>query len=159
MTWVGPGEGPLVRRIDREAELFAAVLDLLREVGYDRLTMDAVSARAHVSKATIYRHWPAKADLVADTLRHQHFDRVRVPDTGTLRGDLLATLNQVAEMCFADCPVLQAIGFAMQSNPELAEIVRAQVMPEARCNDDTIIRRAVERGELPPTALDFDLLP
>jgi AcrR family transcriptional regulator len=148
----------LVRRIDREAELFAAVLDLLREVGYDRLTMDAVSARAHVSKATIYRHWPGKAELVVDALRQQHFDRVEVVDTGSLRGDLIAMLRQVADMCFADSSVLAAIGFAMQSNPELAEIVRTQVLPQGRCNDDTMIRRAIERGELPASALDFEFL-
>ncbi len=50
---------------EREAELYAAVLDLLREVGYDALTMDAVAARTRASKATLYRQWQGKPELVA----------------------------------------------------------------------------------------------
>ena len=56
---------------EREAELYAAVLDLLREVGYDALTMDAVAARTRSSKATLYRQWGGKAKLVVRALRHQ----------------------------------------------------------------------------------------
>ncbi|MBB5870760.1 AcrR family transcriptional regulator [Allocatelliglobosispora scoriae] len=148
----------MVRRIDREPELFAAVLDLLREVGYERLTMDAVSARAHVSKATIYRHWPGKPQLVAEALRQKHFETAVLPDTGDLRDDLLAMLQVMARMCMDDAPMLQSIAFAMQSNAELAEIVRAQVLPEKRCDVEDVIRRAVERGQLPATALEFDLV-
>lgn len=55
---------------EREAELYAAVLDLLREVGYDALTMDGVAARTRSSKATLYRQWGGKAELVAKAVRH-----------------------------------------------------------------------------------------
>ena len=55
---------------EREAELYAAVLDLLREVGYDALTMDAVAARTRSSKATLYRQWGGKPELVAKAVRH-----------------------------------------------------------------------------------------
>ena len=55
---------------EREAELYEAVLDLLREVGYDALTMDAVAARTRSSKATLYRQWGGKAELVARPIRH-----------------------------------------------------------------------------------------
>lgn len=148
----------MVRRVERESELFTAVLSILREVGYERLTMDAVSARAHVSKATIYRHWPGKPQLVAEALRQRHFDVTPIIDTGTIRGDLLELLHTVARICVEDAPMLQAVGFAMQSNSELAEIVRTQLLPESRCNADDVIRRAVDRGQLPPAAVDFDLI-
>src|SRR3954449_11409393 len=74
---------------EREAELYEAVLELLREVGYDALTMDAVATRTRSSKATLYRQWGGKAELVVKALRSQkpHFDEV---DTGSLRGDLHA---------------------------------------------------------------------
>ncbi len=69
---------------EREAELYEAVLDLLREVGYDALTMDAVAARTRSSKATLYRQWGGKAELVAKAIRHNKpvdlaDDRHRVP--------------------------------------------------------------------------------
>ena len=75
---------------DREAEILEATLEVLAEVGYDRLTMDAVAARAKASKATLYRRWNDKASLVVDALlvvKHT----AETPDTGTLRGDLIAS--------------------------------------------------------------------
>ena len=57
---------------DREAEILEATLDVLGEVGYDRLTMDAVALRAKASKATLYRRWNGKVSLVIDALHHGH---------------------------------------------------------------------------------------
>lgn len=78
---------------EREAELYTAVLDLLREVGYDALTMDAVAARTKSSKATLYRQWGGKAELVAKAIRHQKPSAVGV-DTGSLRGDFHAMVRR-----------------------------------------------------------------
>src|ERR1700754_1260679 len=79
----------------REAELLAVTLELLQEHGYDRLTLDAVAATARASKATLYRRWPTKAELVMAAF----IEGTRVvavdPDTGTLRGDLLALGEQI----------------------------------------------------------------
>src|SRR6476661_7275970 len=75
---------------DREQEILDATLEVLADVGYDRLTMDAVAARAKASKATLYRRWNDKASLVVDALlvvKHT----AETPDTGTLRGDLIAS--------------------------------------------------------------------
>src|SRR4051812_13391113 len=76
---------------DREAEILAATLDLLATAGYDRLTMDAVAAAAKASKATLYRRWSTKAELVIDALQRTG-DALHVadPDTGHLRDDLVA---------------------------------------------------------------------
>ena len=75
---------------DREQEIFDATLLVLEEVGYDRLTMDAVATAARASKATLDRRWNGKVALVIDALLSQK-GPVEVPDTGNLRDDLLAT--------------------------------------------------------------------
>ena len=74
---------------DREQEILDAALTVLAEVGYDKLTMDAVAAEAKASKATLYRRWSSKPELVVDAVC-SHKEHPPVPDTGTLRGDLLA---------------------------------------------------------------------
>ena len=73
---------------DREQEILDAALEVLGEVGYDRLTMDAVAQRAKASKATLYRRWNSKATLVVDGLARQK-PLPPVPDTGDLRSDLI----------------------------------------------------------------------
>src|ERR1700755_589877 len=73
----------------REQEILDAALEVLADVGYDRLTMDAVASRAKASKATLYRRWSSKAKLVIDAL-HQTKGPHEFADTGTLRGDLQA---------------------------------------------------------------------
>src|SRR6266496_3523844 len=75
---------------EREGELYAAVLALVRETGYEGLTLDAVAARAHVSKATLYRWWSGKAALVARALKHARLPIAETVDTGSLRGDFAA---------------------------------------------------------------------
>src|SRR3954447_6644599 len=73
----------------RDAVILAATLEVLADVGYDRLTMDAVAARAKASKATLYRRWTNKVTLVIEALQHAK-SPTDVPDTGSLREDLLA---------------------------------------------------------------------
>jgi AcrR family transcriptional regulator len=143
-------ERPAGLHADRDLQIYAAVLELLPQIGYERMTIDAVAARARVSKATIYRRWSGKPQMVADALRHQKFE-VHVPvDTGTLRGDLLAMLRAAARICATDISLVLAVVFAMRSNPELARLVREHVLPTARMHSDGIIDRAVARGEIAP---------
>lgn len=79
----------------REAELLAVTLRLLQEHGYDGLTVDAVVSAARASKATVYRRWPSKAELVLAAFTEGVRQAAVPPNTGTLRGDLL----QVGEIC------------------------------------------------------------
>jgi AcrR family transcriptional regulator len=137
--------------------LDAAVLELLREVGYDRLTMDAVAARARVSKATIYRHWPGKPQLVAEVLRRKHVEVLVPADSGTLRGDLMNLLRLAVTLCVEDASLMKAMAFAMDRNPELAQLVRVQVFPAARLSSVALVRRAIDRGDLPESAAAKDL--
>ena len=69
----------------------AAAIALVAEVGYDRMTVEALAARAGVSKPTIYRRWPGgKTEIIVDAIRAKRADGDALPDTGSLRGDLLA---------------------------------------------------------------------
>ncbi|MFC4021546.1 TetR/AcrR family transcriptional regulator [Micromonospora sp. GCM10011542] len=154
---VGAGQGVPAARGARDTDLFTVVIDLLREVGYDRLTIDAVAARAHVSKATIYRHWDGKAELVAAALRERHVGVHNPPDTGSLRGDLLELLRATATICVADSDLIQAMIFAMRTSPELERLVRHQVLPAERVASTAILVRAAARGEIPPEAGERDL--
>ena len=79
----------------REAELLAVTLQLLQEHGYDGLTVDAVASAARASKATVYRRWPSKAELVLAAFTEGVRQVAVPPNTGTLRGDLL----QLGEVC------------------------------------------------------------
>ena len=86
----GPG-GPRDRRVD--AAIRAAVMSLLAEAGYARLTMEKVAERAGVSKDSVYRRWPNKVALVAEALQHRARAVPEVPDTGSLPGDVRAFLR------------------------------------------------------------------
>ncbi len=134
----------------REQAILDAALELLIEVGYDRLSMDALAERAKAGKATIYRHWSGKAQVVVDAIRRMKCDRSEAfADTGTFRGDLVGAMHQVCTS-FTDDDVAMVAGVmsAMRTDPELAELVRTQVL-DNRGDFNGIIERAVRRGELP----------
>src|SRR5438094_4976193 len=79
----------------RDGVIRAAILRLLADSGYAALTMDAVAAEAGVGKATIYRRWRTKTDLVVDTIAEVNRVEALVPDTGTLEGDLRMLLHNL----------------------------------------------------------------
>lgn len=137
----------------REQAILAAALELLVEVGYDRLSMDALAERARAGKATIYRHWSGKAPLVVDAIRQRKCEQLVDPvDTGSLRDDLVLALVGHAEVFSEqDAAVLTGVMSAMRTDPELAELVRSQLL-EGRSDFDEIIDRAVSRGDLPSNA-------
>jgi AcrR family transcriptional regulator len=137
----------------REPAIRDAALEVLAEVGYDRMSMDAVAARAHASKATIYRRWPGKADLVLDAMRCRAAESLVPPETGSLRGDIIATLQVMsAGLGSVDADLMAGMLRAMRSAPELADCVRNQLLEQKRYISRTLVARAVARGELPPTA-------
>jgi AcrR family transcriptional regulator len=142
---------PVDRGAPRESAICDAALELLSEVGYDRMSMDAVAARARASKATIYRRWPGKRELVLDALRTRTGHGLEPPDTGSLRGDLLASLRAMADGIGAqDAALMAGVLREMRCTPELGECVRSQVVEDKRDISRTIVERAVARGDLPP---------
>ncbi|MER5463086.1 TetR/AcrR family transcriptional regulator [Streptomyces sp. NPDC002668] len=134
---------------EREAELYEAVLDLLREVGYDALTMDAVAARTRSSKATLYRQWRSKPELVATALRHNKPVSVADIDTGTLRGDFHAMLERTDDCQMEkDSALMRGLAQAIHENPDLHRALRELLIEPEITGLDTLLRRAVERGEV-----------
>ncbi|MFF0222699.1 TetR/AcrR family transcriptional regulator [Streptomyces sp. NPDC004629] len=143
---------------EREAELYEAVLDLLREVGYDALTMDAVAARTRSSKATLYRQWGGKAELVVKAIRHSKPGSIEEIDTGSLRGDLHA-LVAAEDDCVIErnSALMRGVAMAMHNNPDLREAFRNQLVDPEMNGFRKVLQRAVGRGEVRADcpALDF----
>jgi AcrR family transcriptional regulator len=133
---------------DREQEILDAALEVLSDVGYDRLTMDAVAHRAKASKATLYRRWNSKATLVVEALARTKGIPV-VPDTGELRTDLLTAFCGMGGLTeHGTTATLGAVMTAVSTDPEFAREFRTQVVePKARVSR-IIFERARDRGEL-----------
>ncbi|NGO10898.1 TetR/AcrR family transcriptional regulator [Streptomyces sp. HC44] len=134
---------------EREAELYAAVLDLLREVGYDALTMDAVAARTRSSKATLYRQWGGKAELVVKALRHHKRIDLAGIDTGSLRGDFHALAVREDDCAMEqDTALMRGLGMAVHSNPDLLQAFREWLIEPELADMRKVLQRAIERGEV-----------
>jgi AcrR family transcriptional regulator len=135
---------------EREAELYEAVLDLLREVGYDALTMDAVAARTRSSKATLYRQWGGKAELVARAVRHNKpggfADEI---DTGSLKGDLHAVTMR-SDDCEMEqnSALMRGLAMAIHGNPDLLKAFREHLIEPEMADFQRLLQRAIDRGEV-----------
>ncbi|WDO07891.1 TetR/AcrR family transcriptional regulator [Streptomyces murinus] len=143
---------------EREAELYEAVLELLREVGYDALTMDAVAARTRSSKATLYRQWGGKAELVVKALRHNKRGHIGDIDTGSLRGDLHALVAREDDCTMQqNSALMRGIAMAMHRHEDLRETFRAQIVEAEIVSGRQMLQRAIDRGEVRPDcpAIDF----
>ena len=152
-----------------EAALLEAAWDELIEVGFAVLTMESVAARAHTGVAVLYRRWANKGELVLAALRHHRESRpIEIPDTGTLRGDLIALLTTFAEARVDFVSVAAAASFSgllADTNLTPAQ-ARERFLGDPPPNSDKVIyERARDRGEIdldrtPPAvlAMPFDLL-
>ncbi|MFE0422193.1 TetR/AcrR family transcriptional regulator [Streptomyces sp. NPDC058953] len=134
---------------ERENELFEAVLELLREVGYDSLTMDAVATRTRSSKATLYRQWHNKPELVATALQHTSGTGADAIDTGSLRGDFHEMLMRTDDCEMEkDSALLRGLVHAVHTNPDLFDALRKKVIEPDTAALRTVVDRAVDRGEV-----------
>ncbi|MFF0209767.1 MULTISPECIES: TetR/AcrR family transcriptional regulator [Actinomycetes] len=143
---------------EREAELYGAVLDLLREVGYDALTMDAVAARTRSSKATLYRQWGGKAELVVRAMHNQKPGSIADVDTGSLRGDLHTIIGREDDCVMAEnVALMRALAMAVHQNDDLRQALRELLVEPEVEEFRRIVDRAIERGEVRPDnpALDY----
>jgi AcrR family transcriptional regulator len=139
-----------VRGALRREAICDAVFELLAEVGYDRMSMDLVAERAHASKATIYRTWPDKPQMVVEAIVHR-FDGVpEAPDTGSLRGDLLAIFDQTCTAVNgADGDVISGLMTAAARNPQLASALHRCLVETKKSLHQAVIGHAARRGEVP----------
>jgi AcrR family transcriptional regulator len=146
---------PKLRPGGRSARVRAAVIDALfaelTENGYSELTMEGIARRAVVNKTTLYRRWGSKEDLILEAMLELGERRVPIPDTGSLRDDLLTVAREIAaSLASPESDAIVRAGAAERDpNSKLAEAARAfwQVRFELLSE---IVERAVERGELPP---------
>ena len=133
---------------DREAEVLAATLEVLADVGYDRLTMDAVAARAKASKATLYRRWASKLRLVMDAL-HTIKEPPTEIDTGSLRGDLQQLFCGMGGVMDPQAvAVFGSVITAVARDEEFAQASRREFIGPRLQVSKQAWRRAAERGEL-----------
>lgn len=153
----GCGRPGRPRNCDTEERVAAAVLDALVQEGYEGMSVDRVARRAGVGRATIYRRWPAKADMIVDAIARRAFDRISVPDSGNLRTDLEQMLGQVQQCLTEEYRIIQAINVEQLRHPELREAFRTRFLAKRRADMRSILERAVERGELSGTE-DLELL-
>ncbi len=143
---------------EREQEIFEATLDVLADVGYDRLTMDAVASAARASKATLYRRWETKASLVLEAILAQKGPIDDAPDTGSLRGDLIAShcghggLTDERQLA-----VFSSVITALGHDAEFADGFRSQYVGPKLERTRKIFERARERGEI-RAGLNLDVI-
>ncbi len=150
VTAVAPRRGRPRSEKARGAILQAAA-ELLLDQGLAAVSMDAVAARAGVSKATIYRWWPTKETLALDALYHEWAAVPAARDTGSLRGDLLSLLRPWARLA-SRRPygrVIAALVTEAQTDPVFARQYRTRFVEPRRDQARIIFRRAIERGEIP----------
>jgi AcrR family transcriptional regulator len=136
----------------REQAILTAVIALLGETGYEAMTMDAVAARAHASKTTIYRRWAGKPELVRAAVRAHVAGRVlSAPDLGSLRGDLLAVMRALPSHLTPEfMAMMSGLVHAMRADRDLAGSLRS--LFDEDTVSEQVIGRAVARGELPAHA-------
>ncbi len=149
-----PHSGGRTRRRGAALEdaLLDAAWDELQASGYQAMTMEAVADRAGTSRAVLYRRWPKRAELVVATLRrHRPIISAEVPDTGSLRGDVLALLTQMSERIAITGPetVYGLLGDYL-GDAELFERLRLDVLQTGPGAMAGILNRAADRGEARP---------
>jgi len=143
----------------RSAASHQAILDaafeLVAELGVQGASIEAIAARAGVGKTTIYRRWPSKEALVADALGQLHL-QIQLPDTGSLRADLVALLTELLQHLRQETVhplfarmLLRVIGES-QTHPEFLQILYNRVYAPRLALMGRLIQRAQARGELRP---------
>lgn len=135
-----------------DKRIIEAAIDILEDVGFDSMTMDMVAAHVKAGKATVYRRWASKAELVRDALvwmSATSVDLENLPDTGTLRSDLLGVVKPHSlEYSRRKLRVLAGLGSFFSEHKRLAGDVNAQIFGPWTDVNRLLMRRALERGEI-----------
>lgn len=151
------------RTAARTAAIIGATHELLREVGYEQLSIDAVATRAGASKTTIYRRWADKRALVCAALLDRSVSAPELPSGAhDLREDLMALTDLAAALADQeDVPGFVSLLAAAQKEPAVGEALRNGALDPMRRNCRDVVQRAIGRGELQDAALSdvlFDLV-
>lgn len=146
----------------REAQLLAVTMELLQEHGYDGLTVDAVASAARASKATVYRRWPSKAELVLAAFTEGIRQVAVPPNTGSLRSDLIKIGESCCEHACTQAGAMRAVLAEVSRQPALNDAMQHQFIDQREALMKHVLREAVERGEIAESAITaelWDLLP
>jgi len=147
----------------RDDAILQAALEGLAELGYDRLSMDEIAARAHAGKGALYRRWPSKAALVVAAVMawREQAAPLMIPDTGSLTGDIdamIAAVPDFDDVAKQQMAVFVGLAGAASRDPELRIALSANLLARPRHAVRAIVDRAVARGEVAPE-LDLELVP
>jgi AcrR family transcriptional regulator len=155
----GPSKGPGRPRSERAHEaILDATIDLLVEEGFSRMSIEAVATRAGVGKATIYRRWPSKADLVAEAVACMKHHELHHVDSGRVRDDLVELALQAFKTKDSGevTELMIKLMSARARHPELQEAFVRHVIEPRRRIVANVLRRGIERGEIRPD-IDVEL--
>ena len=141
---------------DRERELLAVTVRLLRRHGYDGLTVDDVAAEGRASKATVYRSWPTKAELVLAAFIEGIQQDDAPPDTGTLRDDLVALGDMICGHAREHAATMRAVLGELNRIPALHTALQRFLVGRKALTHE-ILTRAVHRGEIDPADINSEL--
>jgi AcrR family transcriptional regulator len=146
---------PRDERADRA--ILMATLELMAETGAHELRMDGVAARAGVGKATIYRRYRSKDELITAAIAGL-VTEISIPDTGGTRTDLLALMRGAVDVYRGslEAAVMPSLVEAMSRDAELARLVREEFLVRRRAALQEVLERGIERGDLRDD-LDVDL--
>lgn len=146
------------RSASSKQSILLATVELVAEYGYSRLTMEGVAARAGVGKATLYRWWRSKGELVGEALS-QYLEVGEIPDTGDTRRDLLEVVRGTVNNYSGTVAgvVIPALVADLVYYPELKDAFRRDFLEPRRAVSAAVLKRAIDRGDLPDDT-DIDLV-
>ena len=129
------------------------MLDELADRGYTGLSIEGVAERAGTGKASIYRRWPNRLELVLDALDHTMPDPEQVTQVGDLRTDLLVVLRRIAAVMSSQAGGAARACLGPGVEPELSEAIRSRLIAPRRSAMRGLLERAAARGEIRPEAV------
>ena len=142
----------------KDQQILDAAIEVLAETGFDGMTIDMVAARAKAGKATVYRRWASKNELVLDAvacIKKADLETLEIPDTGTLRGDLIGMIRPpTIQDTEKKLKIMAGLASMLSSAPELADAANAAIVEPRAGINRMLLTRAIERGEISP---DIDL--
>jgi AcrR family transcriptional regulator len=140
------------RSQEADRAILQAASQLLAEGGLAAMSIEEVAARSGVAKTTIYRRWNSRGTLALDAFLAEFQGQQPSPDTGTMRGDLLAALRAWIRAVTRTSagPILAGLIAESQLDPELGIAWRERVVERLRAQHKIMLNRAIDRGEIPP---------
>ena len=147
------------RSEESRQSILRSTLKLLKQPGgFPELSIEAIAADANVGKTTVYRWWPTKAALVADSFFASAEDELQFPNTGSVQRDMSLQMRRVIRIFRSDRgKVVAALLAGGQSDPDLLEAFRERFMWPKRRQAYQTLQRGIDRGELPADS-DQDLI-